>query len=194
MRRRSHGCTQNILKTSHSFQISTDTFTHATWLHVTARRKLVCLFLCLNVFSFFFLFIIEYTPLVFKKKKLLKMIIPLRYMNLLSKWATKIPSYASLIGMNTNYWVYNFAYKIIIEKQWLSLHSSFSSSTLFQTRMAPNFLQATWRIFFSKICLSVSTLKQHSDYKRNIGFSWHSYVPISNSFTTDVEHITDVRK
>ena len=88
------------------------------------------------------------------------MIIPLRSMNLLSKWAAKIPSYASLIGMNTNYWVYNFAYKIIIEEQRLSLDSSFSSSILFQTRIAPNFLQATWRIFFLKnmfICVNFKT-------------------------------------
>ena len=112
---------------------------------------------------------------------------PLVLYEFIIKLSKKIPFCASLIWMNTNYWVYNFAYKIIIEEKRLSLDSSFSSSILFQTRIAPNFLHATWRISCSKICVSVSTLKQHSDFKGNIWFSWHSYFRISISFWTDIK-------
>ena len=50
----------------------------------------------------------------------------------------------------SNYWVYNLAHKLIIEEQRLSLDSLFSSSILFHTRIAPNFLQSTWSIFPQK--------------------------------------------
>ena len=136
------------------------------------------LFHCL---IFFFSFFYSMHPISFVNKTI-KNDHPIALYEFIIELSKKIPSCASLTWMNTNYWVYNFAYEIIIEEQRLSLDSSFSSSTLFQTRIAPNFLQSTWSIFCSKICLSVSILKEHSDYKRNIWFSWHSYLRISISF------------
>ena len=65
---------------------------------------------------------------------------PIALYEFIIELSKKIPSCPSLIWMNTNYWVYNFAYKIIIDEQRLSLDSSFSNSILFQTRIAPNFL------------------------------------------------------
>ena len=147
-------------------------------------RKLVSLFLCFVVFSFFFLFsIYRMQPISFVNKTI-KNDHPLVLYQFIIKLSKKIPSCASFIWMNTSYWVYNFVYKIIIEEQRLSLDSSFSSSILFQTRTAPNFLHATLRMSCSKVCVSVSTLKQ---LQRKHLVLLTQLRPYSISFWTDIK-------